>query len=161
MSPVCQNCLCVSIGIVVYVCILWVSDWHRKDLYPLMLYMLSSLGHKTLLSTSVKHSCIFLSRREGSSKGAEKQNWWNLGRKYSRSSKQKVIRCWILMLHLLLHNFTSIYKSYKYWYLLCSINTSSWAKCRLLCVLMFTKLRKIPRAQGLYLVLGSFEHLRP
>lgn len=37
-----------------------------------MVYTLSSLGHKTLLSTSVKKSCIFLSRREGS-KGEGKQ----------------------------------------------------------------------------------------
>ena len=100
------------IGIVVYVCILRVSDWHRRDLYSLMVYMLSSLGHKTPLSTSVKYSCIFLSRREGS-KGEGKQNWWNLGWKYSRSCKEKVVRWWILMLHLLLHNFTSMYESHK------------------------------------------------
>ena len=36
------------------------------------IYILSSLGHKTPLSTSVKNSCIFLSRREGS-KGEGKQ----------------------------------------------------------------------------------------
>ena len=37
-----KKILCVSIGIGVYVCILWVSDWHSKDLYALMILIFGS-----------------------------------------------------------------------------------------------------------------------